>query len=88
MRKVRRVYTSVFMLEGYELYSDGANDPIIMAMSDAEDVLAYGDMGEKLPYSISCSIFTEDVRGKCKIGVHVTVYEHGDDVINIDRFNQ
>ena len=41
MRKVRRVYTSVFMLEGYELYSDGANDPIIMAMSDAEDVLLW-----------------------------------------------
>lgn len=87
MKKVRRVYTSVFMLEGYELYSDGANDPVMIAKMDAEDVLAYGDNGEKLPYSISCSIFVDDVRGKCKIGVHVTVYDGDDGVICIDRFN-
>jgi len=55
-----RVYTSVFMMEGNDLYSDTDTDPIITAELDAISELAFDDSGNSLPYSISVSIFGQE----------------------------
>tara|TARA_B110000503_G_scaffold25870_1_gene40821 strand:- start:338 stop:679 length:342 start_codon:yes stop_codon:yes gene_type:complete len=55
-----KVYTSVFMMEGCDLYSDTDTDPIITAELDAISELAFDGEGNSLPYSISVSIFGQE----------------------------
>ena len=55
-----RVFTSVFMMEGSDLYSDTDTDPLITAELDAMCELAFDDNGNRLPYSISVSIFGQE----------------------------
>ncbi len=55
-----KIYTSIFMLQGSELYSGNENDPLVVAECDAMDRLAYDRFGNKLPYSLSVSIFGQE----------------------------
>jgi hypothetical protein len=50
------------MLQGSELYSgDLDTDPIEQAEFDAHDHIAYDGNGNKLPFSISLSIFGQEI---------------------------
>lgn len=55
------IYTSHYMLDNTDLYSDGENDPLIDAARYADDHLAYDAKGNKLPFSVSCSIFANEI---------------------------
>jgi hypothetical protein len=84
-----RVFTSVFMMMGCDLYSDTDTDPLITAELDAVSELAFDSEGNSLPYSISVSIFGQEWdrenylfedkpltyrRWEQKIAVHVIVF--------------
>lgn len=55
------IFTSHYMLDNTDLYSDGENDPLIDAAIYADDHLAYDAKGNKLPFSVSCSIFAIEI---------------------------
>lgn len=92
------VYTSYYNLQTADLYSNGENDPIIDATRWADDHLAFDNKGNKLPFSVSCSIFALDVdrdkelledklhkfKNVRKIAVHVIVFRTMDDKIIYD----
>lgn len=92
------IHTSYYNLQTADLYSDGENDPIVDASRYADDHLSFDSRGNKLPFSISCSIFAldidrnkellEDKMGKFRnvrrIAVHVIVFRNMDDKIQYD----
>ena len=95
-----RVYSSVFMLAGSDLYSDTDTDPLIAAELEAICNLAYDNNGNRLPYSISVSIFGQewdrDVsmfeekelvnrRWDQKLAVHVIVFNSLEDKEEYDN---
>ncbi len=84
-----QIHTSMFMLQGAELYSGGENDPLLVAEIDAVERLAFDRQGNRLEFSLSLSIFGQehprDVslfedkglryrRWDQKIAVHVIVF--------------
>lgn len=84
-----QIHTSMFMLQGAELYSGGENDPLLVAEIDAVERLAFDKQGNRLPFSLSLSIFGQEHprevslfeekslkqrRHDSKLAVHVIVF--------------
>ncbi len=55
-----QIHTSIFMLQGAELYSGGENDPLLVAEIDAVERLAFDNKGNRLEFSLSVSIFGQE----------------------------
>lgn len=99
-RGIYKVYSSLFMLAGADLYSGEDSDPIVTAELDAICNLAYDGEGNRLPYSISVSIFGQEWdressmfedkelvhrRWEQKIAVHVIVFRDEDSKFMYDN---
>jgi len=92
------IHTSYYNLQTADLFSDGENDPIIDATRWADEHLSFDSRGNKLPFSVSCSIFALDVdrdnelledcmdrfKNVRRIAVHVIVFRNMDDKIIYD----
>lgn len=57
----RVAYNAVYSLENVEPFSGGIDDPMVIADMDANDYIAFDNMGNRLPYLVRMSIFAHEI---------------------------